>query len=278
MFERIYYTQNSYYCVLATSYFGTMANKAIKFSDIIKSYEDQNTSGEFYVWIEKLELVAQLQGITDLPKFVPLFLSGPAFAVYQQLGDTTKGDYDMLKAELSTAFSSDPFTSYDELKSRVLLENESVDVYLADIRRLVALMGHGHHGEPLIRCAFVSGLPSDVAMQLKSAVNADRLQLPELVGKARAMLASRGGNSTFACAGVKSNTKSIRCFVCSGNGHVARECPNKRKERFVSGRPSRDRRCYICDSPDHLANKCQNRSGNGAGGVSASDTRPALQN
>ena len=61
-----------------------------------------------------------------------------------------------------------------------------------------------------------------------------------MVGKAKAMLASRGGNSTFACAGVKSNTKSIQCFVCSGNGHVARECPNKRKERFVSGRPSRD--------------------------------------
>ena len=76
-----------------------MASKAIKFSDIIKSYEDQNTSGEFFVWIEKLELVAQLQGLTDLPKFLPLFLSGPAFSVYQQLSDETKKDYDLLKAE-----------------------------------------------------------------------------------------------------------------------------------------------------------------------------------
>ena len=254
-----------------------MASKAIKFSDIIKSYEDQNTSGEFFVWIEKLELVAQLQGLTDLPKFLPLFLSGPAFSVYQQLSDETKKDYDLLKAELSTAFSIDPFTAYDELKSRVLIENESVDVYLADIRRLVALMGHGHHGEPLVRCAFVSGLPSDVAMQLKSTVNVERLGLAELVGKARAMLASRGGNSAFACAGVKSNEKAVQCFVCSGNGHVARECPNRKKERYVSGRSQRDRRCYICDSPDHLANKCPNRSGNGTGAVSASDTRPASQ-
>ena len=103
----------------STSYFGIMANKAIRFCDIIKSFEDQNTSGEFYVWIKKLELLAQLQGITDLPKFVPLFLSDCAFAVYQQLADTTKRDYASLKAELSTAFSSDPLTSYDELNNRV---------------------------------------------------------------------------------------------------------------------------------------------------------------
>ena len=67
--------------------------------------------------------VAQLQGLTDLPKFVPLFLSGPAFSVYQQLSDETKNDYGLTKAELSTAFSIDPFTAYDELKSRVLIEN-----------------------------------------------------------------------------------------------------------------------------------------------------------
>ena len=116
---------------------------------------------------------------------------------------------------------------------KLLLENESVDVFLADIRRLVALMGHGHHGEPLIRSAFVSGFPSDVAMQLKSTVNAERLELSQLVGKARAMLASRGGNSTFACAGVKSSSRTIQCFVCSGNEHVARECPNKKTVSLV---------------------------------------------
>ena len=103
----------------STSYFDIMANKAIRFCDIIKSFEDQNTSGEFYVWIKKLQLIAQLQGITDFLKFVPLFLSGPAFAFYQQLADKTKRDYASLKAELSTAFSSDPLTSYDKLKNRV---------------------------------------------------------------------------------------------------------------------------------------------------------------
>ena len=47
--------------------------KGIRFSEIVKSYEDQNTSGEFYVWLEKLELVAKLQGVSDLPKFLLCF-------------------------------------------------------------------------------------------------------------------------------------------------------------------------------------------------------------
>ena len=48
--------------------------KNIKFSDIIMSDENFKNSGECTVWIEKLELVAQLQGVTEMLKFVPLFL------------------------------------------------------------------------------------------------------------------------------------------------------------------------------------------------------------
>ena len=79
----------------ASSYFGNMA-KSIRFSEIVESYENQSTSDEFYVWLEKLELVAELQGVTDLRKFLPLFLSGPAFAVYQQLSPAVKSDFDSL--------------------------------------------------------------------------------------------------------------------------------------------------------------------------------------
>lgn len=250
--------------------------KGIRFSEIVKSYEDQNTSGEFYVWLEKLELVAKLQGVSDLPKFLPLFLSGPAFAVYQQLSSEVKDDYESLKAELCKAFSIDSFTSYEQLKNRMLSENESVDVYLADIRRLVALMGQTTNGDPLIRCAFVSGLPADVAMQLKSTVNVDKLQLAELVSKARAMLASRGGNDALVCVGAK-QVKSLQCFVCSGYGHVARDCGNNRRTDKTAHIRNRDRRCFACGSPDHLANKCPNKAGKANGGVSASDTRPATQ-
>ncbi|XP_067943202.1 uncharacterized protein [Watersipora subatra] len=190
--------------------------KSVRFSDIIKSYKDYNTSGEFSVWIEKLELVAELQGVTDKLKFLPLFLSGSAFAVYQQLSNEVKADYNKLKHELRTAFSIDVFSSYEQLKSRMLSEGESVNVYLADLRRLVNLMGQTNP-DPLLRCVFVGGLPSDIALQLKSTVDVDSMELPALVSKARAMLASRGATTSFVCAGLKQG-RAMLCYSCSEMG------------------------------------------------------------
>lgn len=85
---------------------------SIKLSDIVKNYVYYDTSGEFSAWIEKLALVAQFQGITERQKLLPLFLSAPAFAVYQRFSDDTKSDFDKVKQELNTAFSTNTFASY----------------------------------------------------------------------------------------------------------------------------------------------------------------------
>ena len=277
---------------------------SVRFSDIIGKYVDYSTSGEFSVWVEKLELVAELQEVDDKLKFLPLFLSGPAFAVYQQLTAEVKKDYDKLKKELTTAFGTNPFASYEQLRSRVLSEGESVDVYLADLRRLVDLIGQ-KAADPLLRCAFVAGLPADIAIQLKSTVDVESMNLAELVSKARAMLASKCGSVSYVCAGVRQDrqagvrqdsqagvrrdsqagtrcdsqaglrqdNKVVQCFNCSGRGHVSRDCPSER-----TGSPvGRIRRCYVCDATTHLANKCPQRSGKGHGGVSASDAHPTAQ-
>ena len=249
-----------------------MAN--VKFSDIINHYVNYNNSGEFTVWVEKLELVAKLQEVEDMLKFVPLFLSGPAFAVYQQLSDATKKDYGMLKAELTVAFSTNAFASYEQLRSRVLLEGESVDVYLADLRRLVTLMGQ-RDADPLLRCAFVAGLPEDVAMQLKSTVDINKMDLASLVSKARAMLANKSlHSSAYVCLGTKDSRQAGKCYNCQGMGHMARDCPSSKQSSFVQSKQRRIRRCYVCNSDEHLANKCPQRQGNDQGGAYASDAHP----
>ena len=107
---------------------------AVKLSELIKSYEDSNTSGEFRTWLNKLELVAKLQKVTNLKSFVPLFLNGPAFSLYEQLPTSTKDDYALLIKELLTAYSINCYSPYEQLRERVLQESETVDVYLADVR------------------------------------------------------------------------------------------------------------------------------------------------
>lgn len=165
-----------------------IADMAVKLSDLIKSYEGV-PSGDFSVWVDKLELVAKLQKVTDLTTFLPLFLSGAAFSVYKQLSEEVQKDFDKLKGALLTAFSENSFSAYDQLRMRMLMEGESVDVFLADLRRLVALVGQTTP-EPLLRCAFLAGLPQDLATQLKSLVAVETLSLEDLVGRARMMLST----------------------------------------------------------------------------------------
>jgi len=50
--------------------------------------------------VEKLELVAALQKVSDLHAFLPSFLDGTAISVYRELSGEEKGEYTKLKAAL----------------------------------------------------------------------------------------------------------------------------------------------------------------------------------
>lgn len=242
---------------------------SVRVSDLIKSYEDSATSGDFSIWCDKLELVAKLRDITDLPSFVPLFLAGSAFAVYQQLSDEVKKDYSKLKSELMTAFGENQFSAYEHLRSRVLQDGESVDVYLADIRRLAALIGQSNP-DPLLRCAFVAGLPVELSIQLKAMVAVEKLDLTELVTRTRMMLTVKQMTPLSCAAGVRSSfsKENIQCHKCSKKGHFARECQTRRP---VS---KQQIRCYNCQQLGHMARDCP-QQGNGGGEVLAPGTSPA---
>ena len=55
---------------------------SVKFSDIVRQNDGES---DFFEWAEKLELVAKLQKVKELENFLPLFLTGGAFLVYQGL-------------------------------------------------------------------------------------------------------------------------------------------------------------------------------------------------
>ena len=214
--------------------------------------------------------MAKLQKITDLESFLPLFLAGPAFAVYKQLPESDKEDYGKLKAALLTAFGINCYTAYDELQKRVLRDGEPVDVYLADIKRLVAHIGQ-KDAEPISKCAFMAGLPGDVSMQLKSMASVEKLSLPELVARARIMLSTR--ESEMACAAGYQKAKGT-CFNCGSTSHMARECPKSTRRNY---QPRYVRRCFICDQTSHIARNCPEKLGNGQGEPSAPGVSPRLQ-
>ncbi|XP_045105468.1 uncharacterized protein LOC123500980, partial [Portunus trituberculatus] len=112
-------------------------------------------------WLEKLELVCKLRGITELHNVAPLRLSAGAFSVYQQLSK--------------------------QFVARKLRDGEPVDVYLADLRRLAEHFG-GIPDEGL-SCAFVAGLPEAARHVLRAGCRLETMGICQLLNRARAVLA-----------------------------------------------------------------------------------------
>lgn len=245
---------------------------SVKVSDLIKPFEDCTVSGDFSDWCDKLELVAKLQSVTSLHTFLPLFLTGPSFAVYKQLGEEAKSDFTKLKAELTTAFGLNKFHAYEQLKTRNLMENETVDVYVADLQRLAALMGHSD-SDPLVKCAFVSGLPEDIAIQLKSIASVEDLSVADLVARARMMLSTRSVQPSLCAVGrIHLNTEPQH-----GEGHKFGKRPGYRELNYSRRDREEKRLCYRCHKPGHIARNCMtllHKQGNDAGGVSSAPDAP----
>ena len=150
-------------------------------------------------------------------------------------------------------------------------EKETVDVYLADLKRLVTLVGQTRP-EPLLKCAFVGGLPADVSMQLKSIVAVETLDLNEIVTRARMILSSRGGDGCSSnkslCAVGAVKKSGVQCYRCSGFGHIAKQCPTSTGGADTSQR-RRSNVCFACGQSWHIAKACPQVQGNEKGSALA---------
>ena len=220
---------------------------SVKFGDLISQFDG---SGDFLEWVEKLELVAELQGIQELHLVLPLFLTGGAFAVYKSIGEASKKDYDKVKGALRLAFSSDPIAAYEELQLRHLQPGESVDVYVSDLNRLAHLVDPTLSAT-YIKCAFICGLPSDVKKQLKAACNLAEMNLADVIDRARSLV-KNGGDVCMVSLSRPNDRRT--CFRCVKEGHMSRGCPAAVDDR----RPSKSRvRCYTCGEEGHVSRDCR---------------------
>ena len=222
-------------------------------------------------WLEKLELVCKLRGITELHTVVPLRLTAGAFSVYQQLTSSEKEKYDSIKAALISAFATDKFLAYEQFVARMLSEDEPTDVYRAELRRLAELFGGIPDAD--LSCAFVAGLPETARHILRAGCRLESMNICQLLNRARVVLAddSLGVGppthvsclSRLAAASAPSESGDVRCLSCNQPNHYARDCLAGRNARR-GGRGGV--RCYNCGRRGHIASTC---SGNASGEVSS---------
>ena len=242
------------------------AKSDMKLTDLIRPFDGTGDVGE---WISKLELVAELRKIEDLGQVLPLFLDGPAYAVYSELGASQKKDVKAVKTALTDAFGMNAFLAYEQFIQRTW-RDEAVDVYLTDLRRLARLAGI--LSEELLKRAFVVGLPSSVSRELRASAKVNSLSLPEIVERARALMAELVQKPVVAAAaggvapGYANKGKRVqerRCYGCGGP-HLIKNCPAEKK--FV---------CWTCGKEGHTAKNCG--QGNGQGRVSAPEALPNVE-
>lgn len=233
---------------------------SIKLSDVVPSFCGD---GDISLWLEKLELVAKLKKIEDLAVFVPLFLNGAAFDVYQQLTADEKADFEAVKTCLVSTFGLSSFKAYSQFKERHLAPGEAPDVFLSDLRRLAGAFGYkGAGATAILCCQFVDGLPEPCRGYIKAVHGAEIADVNELLKRAKGyLMEDRGGYSGFS--GVRSREarpQASRCNGCFRRGHVQKDCNVE---------------CHKCRKRGHIKANCT-ESGNDSGEVyRAPESSPA---
>lgn len=228
--------------------------------------EFDGTSQDVAEWIDKLELVCRLKEVQSQENVIPLRLTGGAFSVYQQLDEDCKKDAKKIKEALLSAFAVDKYTAYERLVTRRLGPNESVDVYLADLRRLSRLAGGVN--ETVLACAFVAGLPEEIRHSLRSGSRMESLELVQIVARARALtvdgsvVAVAAHNYRGKCKpdGVSRRMEQVVCFNCGRPGHLARQCQAGRSRGA----------CFSCGRHGHFAARCPGNEDGGEASAPAS--------
>ena len=211
------------------------------------------TSGvEVETWLRKMKLIAKLKNIADLHNFVPLYLNGAAFAIYDHLSDADKKDAEKIENALLLAFAQDAFGAYDSFRKRSLLPGEQVDVFLADLWRLARLAKVA--SEDLVRFAFICGLPCEVSAKLRATANISSTDLSTVAAQARIYMTHENEYARGAFAAVRTEktkhsngTIGMKCYNCGGR-HPARYC--------------REIVCWNCGHKGHRSFDC---SGNDQG-------------
>ena len=212
-------------------------------------------SGDVATWLKKVKLVAKLKKVADLATFLPLYLEGSAFEVYDQMAERDKEAATEIEKTLLQAFALSTFEAYEEFRRRSWIPGEAVDVYLADLRRLARLANV--EGDELLKCAFVVGFPPDVSAQLRSTEQTKGLD--ELARLARVLVANRSAGMAAAAADnrmsvvaiQKRDPANVTCFKCNMKGHYAKDC-NKVK-------------CFKCGAEGHIAKSWSAASENESG-------------
>ena len=101
-------------------------------------------------------MICTLTNKQEEAKVIPLYLEGGALATFMEMNKADRLDAGKIKARLREAYSDSLFVAFDKLVLHCWTEEESVDVYANELRRLAVLAGFNDDAcEKLLKLTFV---------------------------------------------------------------------------------------------------------------------------
>ena len=232
-------------------------------------------------WYTQTALLCEYRGVS-VADVLPMRLKGGAFAVWSQLPAEDRRSEDAVRDALFTAFAMDDYAALEAFSARTLQPGESVDVYLASLRRYATLFGSVSDRQ--LAAKFVNGLPPSVSETVRAGARAEKLTLAGTLARARAVLGNERSQAVAAAArddgGRPAELEPVaavaagcrcRCSCSGGNGGGG----GGGGGRPYRGRyPGQTRHCWTCGDANHLSAACPRRPGNAPGATPAPAQRP----
>ena len=156
-----------------------------------KMIQPLGSEGNVMAWLKTVDLVVNLEGIPDVGSLIPLFLEGGAQTLYLELIDEDKKDTEIIRIQLTWAFSEIPRETCEKFKN-VKWADESVNVYTNKIQRIIRLVGFVVTSSDLLaKMAFTSGFPEQISREFQQVNGFKRMDVSQLIPRARLLTCNR---------------------------------------------------------------------------------------
>ena len=195
---------------------------------------------------------------------MPTLLEGEALAVWLELEADDTATYAAAKKKMIANLAPMGFVSLDDFHKRKLRPGEALSMYVHDLKKLLsqampALAGEAR--DQLLIHQLLDGVPAAVSKQIRAT--GETAQLGKVVERARLLMTMENREQAAAIAAADSEVQHLReqvkelteqvaalttrnskpvsqCYNCTEEGHVQRECPDRRRGQGDY------RRCYNC--------------------------------